>query len=69
MEIPYQRLAPDTLRRVIQEFVMREGTDYAHEDIPIERKIHQVLLQLQSGEAILLFDIEESSFNIAIKGQ
>ena len=67
MEIPYQRLSQDTLRRVIQEFVLREGTDYGHEDISIERKIQQVLRQLQSGEAALVFDLENQSFNIIIK--
>ena len=68
MEIPYQRLAPDTLRRVIQEFIMREGTDYSHEDITIEHKISQVMRQLQSGDAVLVFDLEAESFNIVIRG-
>ena len=68
MEIPYKRLSPDTLRRVIQEFIMREGTDYSHEDISIESKITQVMKQLQTGEAVLVFDLEAESFNIVIRG-
>ena len=67
MKIPYEKLQPDTLRRVIREFVLREGTDYSHREYEIETKIQQVLRQLKDGSAHLFFDPAEESFNIRSK--
>ena len=39
MVIPYQKLQHETLLNLIKEFVMREGTDYTHNDYSIEMKI------------------------------
>lgn len=64
MKIPYDKLQPDTLRRVIREFVMREGTDYSQKEYEIESKIQQVYNQLKSGFAYLVFDPEDQTFNI-----
>jgi uncharacterized protein YheU (UPF0270 family) len=67
MEIPYQKLQLDTLRQLIKEYVLREGTDYAHRDFSIEEKINSVLKQLEEGVAHIVFDQEEESFNITVK--
>ncbi|ASP40411.1 cytoplasmic protein [Bacterioplanes sanyensis] len=56
LEIPYQQLSADALDGVLQEFVGREGTDYGDYDVSLEQKKAQVLEQLKSGQALLLFD-------------
>jgi uncharacterized protein len=66
MVIPYQKLQHETLVNLIKEFVMREGTDYAHQDYTIEQKIEAVLRQLKDGYARIVFDEEEQSFNIIV---
>ncbi len=53
--IPIDSLAPDTLRRVVEEFVSREATDYGYE-VPFERKVDEVVAQLRRGEAELRYD-------------
>ena len=68
MEIPYQRIEEETLRQLIKEFVLREGTDYSHQDFDIKEKIHQVMKQLKIGTAILVFNTEDETFNIIQKG-
>ena len=59
-------LAPDTLRAVVESFVLREGTDYGLHETPLETKTAQVLLQLRRGEAHITFDPATESINIVV---
>ena len=57
-------LEPDTLRAVIESFVLREGTDYGLHETALDTKVAQVLLQLRRGEAQITFDPATESINI-----
>ena len=57
-------LEPDTLRAVIESFVLREGTDYGVRETSLEDKLAQVLLQLRRGEAHITFDPATESINV-----
>ena len=57
-------LKPDTLRAVIESFVLREGTDYGVHETSLEAKVAQVLIQLRRGEAHIMFDPATGSLNI-----
>ena len=59
-------LAPDTLRAVIESFVLREGTDYGVHETALEDKVAQVLLQLRRGDAHVTFDPATESVNIVV---
>jgi len=67
VEIPYDALAPDTLARVIESFVLREGTDYGEREVSLDQKIAEVLAQLKRGEARILFEPESGTITIAPK--
>jgi uncharacterized protein YheU (UPF0270 family) len=54
--VPHQELAPDTLRAVIESFVLREGTDYGMQELTLEQKVSRLMLQLDRGDARILFD-------------
>ena len=64
VKIPYDQLSPEALQGVVEEFVTRDGTDYGEEEIPLETKIAQVLAQLRSGKAVIVFDQETDSGTI-----
>ena len=64
MVIPHTALDPETLTRVIESFVLREGTDYGHGQYTIHDKIAAVRRQLSRGEACLTWDAELESCNI-----
>lgn len=64
VKIPYDQLSPEALRGVIEEFVTRDGTDYGETEIPLETKIAQVLRQVRSGNAVIVFDPESETCNI-----
>lgn len=56
VEVPWDRLASDVLRRVVEEFVTREGTDYGEASFSLDDKVGHVLAQLRRGEAAIVFD-------------
>ena len=61
VEVPLDRLNPDTLRNLVAEFVIREGSD---SDYALDAQIEQVLIQLQSGQAKIVFDLSTKTCNI-----
>lgn len=65
VELSPDDLSPEALRRLVEEFVTRDGTDYGTVERSVEEKIAQVLDQLRSGEARLVFDPETETANIA----
>ena len=68
MKIPYERLDPGTLKAVIEEFVLREGTDYGETDFTLEEKIEHVMEQLRDGKVSLTFDEKSKSCSISLIG-
>ncbi|EKO3575506.1 YheU family protein [Vibrio metschnikovii] len=55
MIVPWQHIASDTLDNLIREFVLREGTDYGASEISLQDKIDQVIAQLRSGQAMIVY--------------
>ena len=64
LKIPYDQLNPETLHGVVEEFVTRDGTDYGEFEVPFETKTSQVLGQLKSGQAVIIFDQKTETCNI-----
>lgn len=62
--VPYTELSAEALQGVIDNFILREGTDYGDRTFSHEQKSAQLLRQLQRGEARILFDPLDSSVTI-----
>jgi len=62
--IPVSRLSPEALQGVIQEFILRDGTDYGEMEVSPETKFRQVKHKLDTGMAVLIFDDETETTNI-----
>ena len=58
MLIPWQSLSKSALIGVVQEFVLREGTEYGAEDISLDVKVEQVIVQLEAEEIGIFYDSE-----------
>jgi hypothetical protein len=69
MIIPLDKIPNDTLLAIIEEFILREGTDYGDESIDKETKIKQVKLQLEDGSAVLVYSELHETVNILPKEQ
>jgi uncharacterized protein YheU (UPF0270 family) len=66
VEVPMTQLAPDTLQALVETFVLREGTDYGVQEVPLATKVAQVIKQLQRGEARIVFDPATESVDIRV---
>jgi len=62
--IPVNKLSPRALKGVIEEFISRDGTDYAEREVPMETKFRRVKYKLENGSAVLIFDDETETTNI-----
>ena len=56
MQIPWQALSDDALLGIVQEFVLREGTDYGHSELSLETKVREVVVQIKDGRVGVFFD-------------
>jgi len=69
IEIPLDRLSPEVLRGVIEEFILREGTDYGVQESSLDNKIAQVRLQLGRGDVLITFDPVTENCTLLTKHQ
>ncbi len=65
--IPVDRLAPDTLEAIIEEYIGREGTDYGFQEVSVDAKLRQVHAQLRRGEVVVAYDPVLQSCNLLVK--
>ena len=61
VKITHTQLTHEALHGLIEEFVTRDGTDYGEVEIDLEIKIAQILAQLDSGKAVIVFDQESQT--------
>ena len=64
MEIPIESLSAEALQGVIDEFILREGTDYGAVEATLERKRREILSHLEKGIAKLVFDPETETITL-----
>ena len=69
MIIPLEQINEETLTAIIEEFILREGTDYGVIDASKADKIAQVKLQLQQGSAVIVYSELHESVNILPRDQ
>ena len=64
VEIPPDRINPDTLRNMIEEFVTREWSEPADTVFTLDEKVEQVLMQLKVNRVRIVFDGTTGTWNI-----
>jgi len=56
IKVPWEELSAEALRGLVEEYITREGTDYGHREVSLERKVEQVMAQLRTGSAVVSYD-------------
>jgi uncharacterized protein len=64
--VPHSLLPADTLRAVVESFVLREGTEYGARDFTLDEKVAHVIAQLERGVAQVVFEPESQSVDIVM---
>ena len=61
MLIPYQQLDEITLNNLIEQYILREGTDYGEVEFSLQEKTLQILEQIQNQNIHIIYsELEES---------
>lgn len=67
MIIPHKELEVETLRALIEEFVTREGTEYGEHDVSLDKKVEQIIRQLERKEVYIVYSELHETCNIVRK--
>lgn len=69
IEIPLDRLAPELLEALMEEFILREGTDYGDQELSLDGKKSRLRRQLSSGDVAITFDPASENCNLLTRQQ
>ncbi|RNC67930.1 MAG: YheU family protein [Desulfuromonadales bacterium] len=64
VDIPFDRLDPNTLETMIKEFVTREWADLSDFGYTLDDKVGQVMQQLRDKKVKVVFDLRSETGNI-----
>ena len=62
--VPHDRISPDTLRKMVEEFVTRDWSELTDAGRTLNEKIEQVIQQLKDGKVKVVFDLTSETCNI-----
>ena len=65
--IPYDKLSPESLQSLLEEFVTRDGTDTGYEKKSLENDVAMVKRQLKRGDVLIVYDQNIKTSNIVPK--
>ncbi|MDY0249582.1 MAG: YheU family protein [Pseudomonas sp.] len=66
MLIPFEQIEVDTLTRLIEDFVTRDGTDNGDET-PLQTRIERVRHALDNKQAVIVFDVESQQCQLCLR--
>lgn len=69
MIIPWQSLESDTLRNVVESFILREGTDYGWEELSLAEKTENLLNQIYAESAVIIWSELHETIDIKNKAE
>jgi uncharacterized protein YheU (UPF0270 family) len=56
MIIPPEKLEPQTLLNILEEYISREGTDYGEVELSLAEKVKKLLPQVNNGDVLIIYD-------------
>jgi uncharacterized protein YheU (UPF0270 family) len=66
MLIPHQMLEAETLTRLLEDFVTREGTDNGDET-PLPTRVERARRALEKGQAVIAFDPDSQQCQLMLR--
>jgi uncharacterized protein YheU (UPF0270 family) len=69
IEIPRERLNAEILTAIIEEFILREGTDYGAREVDFESKVSQVKRLLDVGDVVITYDPKTENCTLLTRQQ
>jgi len=69
MLIPYQQLDEITLNNLIEQYILREGTDYGEIEFSLQEKVSQILQQLKNNDIYIIYSELTESVTLINKAE
>ena len=67
MIIPIDEISPESLRSIVESFVLREGTDYGEQEVDFETKVEAVMQQLRSGDVLVEYSELHETVDLVLR--
>ena len=64
--VPLDQLSEIALLGVVDAFILREGTDYGHQDYTLDEKRRRVIAMLSKGDAEICYYPENEHIDIVL---
>ncbi len=64
LEVPADRLGPEVLQGLLEDYASRDGTDYGAVELTLEQKTGNLRRQLQQGKLLILFETESEQWDL-----
>lgn len=61
IEVPREKISAEILTALIEEFILREGTDYGAVEVSLDAKKQQIEKQIFKDQIKIVFDFETGS--------
>ena len=69
LRIPLQRMAPETLAAMLEEYASRDGTDYGARELSLEEKVAALQAQLNTGKLVIVYDAASEHWDLLAEEQ
>lgn len=69
VRVPPERLQPDVLLALLEEYTSRDGTDYGARELALEEKVARLRRQLDAGDLLILYDADSKEWDLVMKHQ
>lgn len=67
IEINHTQLSPEALNGLVENYIIRHGTDYGAVEVSHEKKVAQIKKQISSGHVKIIFDPNIESATLMTK--
>lgn len=64
VEVPMSSISTEALDKIIDHFILREGTDYGATELPHESKVARVKKQLAAGKIKIVYDPNDETVSL-----
>jgi uncharacterized protein len=64
LEVPSDALSAEALNGIIDNFILREGTDYGAEEVSRSTQVERVRRQIEKGDVKIVYDANTESVTL-----
>jgi len=67
--VPPERLQPDVLQALLEDYASRDGTDYGERESTLAEKVARLQRQLRASELQILYEVDSEQWDLVPRDQ